>query len=152
MKAALVVHTVTTSREKNMATVLKMVEEAAEGGATVVLFAEAALTGLTNNDDPAHDLPLGEPIPGAATQCLCAVAAERRICVAIGLLEREGGKLYDAAILVDANGTIQLKYRRIQPQWHGHRADTNVYCHGSEVPKAETAFGSVSFLICGDLF
>lgn len=59
----------------------------------MVLFPEAALTGLINNDDPAHDLPLGEAIPGAATDALGAMARQRRIWLGIGVLEREGQRL-----------------------------------------------------------
>lgn len=45
-----------------------------------------------------------------------------------------------------------MKYRRNQPQWHGAHADPNIYCQGNQIGKADTPFGAVSFLICGDLF
>jgi predicted amidohydrolase len=64
MKAALVVNRVLPDVDANLANILKAAHAAADEGADLVVFPEAALTGLINNDDPAHDLPLGQPIPG----------------------------------------------------------------------------------------
>jgi len=152
MRAALVVHRVLPEIGANLVAILNMANEAADGGADLVVFAEAALTGLINNDDPSHDLPLGQVIPGPVTDALAGLARERCIWLAIGLLEREGGRLYDTAVLFTLDGGIGLKYRRIQPQWHGTDADPSVYCQGTELSKVETPGGDFAFLICGDLF
>ena len=45
-----------------------------------------------------------------------------------------------------------LKYRRINPQWHGRKADPAVYRQGSAVASAETPWGRAALAICGDLF
>ena len=152
MRAALVVHRIAADRRRNLATMLRLAEAAVAAGAELVLFPEAALTGLVNRDEPAYDLPLGETIPGPATAVLGAFAKEHRIWLAAGLLEREGDCLYDSAVLLGPDGAIRLSYRRIQPQWHGRNADPNVYRQGTGVVTAETPFGSVAFLVCGDLF
>jgi len=151
MKAALVVNRVLLDIDANLTTILKMAKEAADAGADLAVFPEAALTGLINNDEPSHDLPLGQAIPGPVTDVLARLARERRIWLAIGLLERECDRLYDSAVLLTPDGTIGLKYRRIHPKWHGP-ADPSVYCQGTELPKVETSFGAFAFLICGDLF
>ena len=152
MNAALVINRVLPDINANLATILNMANEAADAGANLVVFPEAALTGLINNDEPSHDLPLGQPIPGPVTDVLAELACERRIWLAIGLLECDGGRLYDSAVLLTPDGEIGLKYRRIHPKWHGPNADTFVYCQGTELPKVETPFGAFAFLICGDLF
>jgi len=152
MKAALVVNSVLPDREANLASILAMASEAADKGVDLVVFPEAALTGLINNEHPARDLPLGEPIPGPATEKLSAFTRARGVWLAIGMLERDGERLYDSAVLLSPDGAIALKYRRIQPQWHGRNADPFVYCQGTELPKADTPLGSFVFLICGDLF
>jgi N-carbamoylputrescine amidase len=128
------------------------VREAADAGADLVLFPEAAPTGLINNDVPAHDLPLGQPIPGPATERLAALARERALCLATGLLEREGQCLYDSAVLLGPDGAIHLHYRRIQPQWHGRDADPAVYRQGEAIAVAATPLGRLAVLLCGDLF
>ncbi|MFQ6042501.1 MAG: carbon-nitrogen hydrolase family protein, partial [Candidatus Poribacteria bacterium] len=138
--------------DANLTTISDMANEAADAAADLVVFPEAALTGLINNDEPTHDLPFGQPIPGPVTDVLAKLSRERRIWLAIGLLEREGDRLYDSAVLFTPDGEISLKHRRIQPQWHGRNADPSVYCQGAELPKTETPLGSFAFLICGELF
>ena len=152
MRAALVVHRVGPSIEASLLAMEERVCQAAGPGADLVLFPEAALTGLANNDEPAHDLPLGQPIPGPATERLAAVAARHSVYLATGLLEREGGCLYDSAVLFDPAGSMVFRYRRIQPQWHGRGADRRVYRQGDRIEVAETPWGRVSCLLCGDLF
>jgi N-carbamoylputrescine amidase len=138
MRAALVVHRPLPDPRVNLAAILSATHEAASAGAHLVLFPEAALTGLVNDDNPIHDLPLGETIPGMATDALAQAAEAGHIWLAIGLLEREGRKLYDSTVLIAPTGKMVLKYRRIQPQWHGRNADSTVYCQGTELTCAQT--------------
>jgi predicted amidohydrolase len=150
MRAALVIERVRATPAENTSLMVEACDHAR--GCDLVLFPEAALTGLVNNDDPAHDLPLGQTVPGPATDAIGHAARRNGQYVAFGLLEREGDGLYDAAVLLAPSGEIALHYRRIQPQWHGRGADPSVYCQGSAFPVAETALGRVAFVICGDLF
>jgi N-carbamoylputrescine amidase len=152
MKVALVVHRVLTDASATMAGMLRMASEAADAGAGLVVFGEAALTGLAKSDNPARDLALGQPIPGPVTGWLSALARERGVWLGAGLLEREGNRLYDSAVLLGPEGGIALKYRRIHPGWHGPEADPTVYNHGSQLNTVDTPLGRFAFLICGDLF
>jgi N-carbamoylputrescine amidase len=152
MKAALAVPMIGREVDANLALMERMVGEAGAARADLVLFGEAAPTGLINNDDPTHDLPLGDPIPGPVTKRLARCARRCGLYLATGLLERKGRSLYDSAVLLDPDGTLLLKYRRIQPQWHGRTATAAVYRQGVEVASARIAFGAVSVLLCGDLF
>ena len=70
----------------------------------------------------------------------------------IGLLEREVDRLFDSAVLFDPTGEIILKYRRIDPHWHGKNADPSVYLQGKTLSVVRTELGTFLFLICGDLF
>jgi len=152
MKVALAVHRVSPDPTSTMGTIISMITEAADAGADLIVFAEMALTGFILTGDPAHDLPLGQPIPGPATDTFALQARERHIWTALGLLEDEGGRLYDTAVLLTPEGIIGLKYQRISPSWHGRLADPSIYLQGSLIPLAQTPFGSCMFLICGDLF
>lgn len=125
---------------------------AASENAHVVLFPELAATPGDSTDDPEHDLPLGQPIPGEVTSQLACAAQAHNVRLGIGMLERDGDILYDSAILFGPGGEIELKYRRIQPQWHGRNADPQVYRQGDEMPTAATDLGTFCFAICGDLF
>jgi len=151
VKAALVVNEVTANLDANYEKVLSCIDECAQNGAQLVVFGEAAITGLINNDEPTHDFPLASPLPGPIT-ALCKKATELNVHIATGILEKDGSKLYDSAVLISPAKGIVLKYRRISPGWHGGRADPKVYCEGTEVGKCYTPLGSFAFLICGDLF
>ena len=152
MRIALLVNPVTADREANIAVALDMIQEAARRGSGLVLLGEMAVTGMVNNDDPAHDLPLAEAIPGALTGRLSETASSLGVWIGTGVLERDGKRLYDTALLFSPEGNIRLKYRRIQPQWHGRKADPAVYGQGTDLPVVETGIGSVAFMICGDLW
>jgi len=52
MKVALAVNHVTPNIDKNMSEILQMIDDAAEAKADLILFPEAAPTGLINNDTP----------------------------------------------------------------------------------------------------
>jgi N-carbamoylputrescine amidase len=86
------------------------------------------------------------------TQRLSDLAADRRVWLGLGLLERDRGRLYDSAVLFSPAGELVLKYQRVTPGWHGHHADPAIYGHGVSVPLVGTPMGTVAFLICGDLF
>lgn len=131
---------------------VRYVHAAADAGADLVLFPEAALTGLINDDVPEHDLPLGQPVPGPLTAELAGLAQERHLWIATGLLERAAGRLYDTAVLLAPNGELALQYRRIHPGWHGPAADPAVYGQGTDLSVAATPLGRFAFLLCGDLF
>lgn len=152
MKAALIVPKLLPDFQTNLETIQRMANNAVNSGAKLILFPEASITGLINNDDPVHDLPLGQEIPGPITNKLSSFCRQNNVCLGIGMIEREDKKLYDSAVLINPRGSICLKYRRNHPQWHGRKADPDVYCQGTTIPKTNTSFGTVSFLICGDLF
>jgi N-carbamoylputrescine amidase len=152
MRAALVVNPVTRNLKTNLTRVVQMIHEAAGNGSNLVLLGEMAITGMVNNDEPLHDLPLGETIPGSVTNQLSETASRLGIWLGFDLLERDGGSLYNTALLLSPSGDVLLKYHRVHPQWHGAHADPAIYRQGTELQKAETDLGSVVFLICGDLY
>lgn len=152
MRAALIVNRVTANREHNLQEVLTGVSKAAAMGAEFVMFPEAALTGLVNNDRPARDLGFGVDPRGPEVRALAAMARSSRVHLAIGLLERAGSRLYDTAVLFRPDDSAPHVYRRITPGWHGKRAAPQVYAAGLEVETVRTPLGTLGFLICGDLF
>jgi len=152
VRVALITDVVRPTIEENLAVIAEWAARAADAGAQFVLFPEAALTGFYTTDEPAHDFPLGCAIPGEETMLLAELAWEHGLYLGLGLIERHGDSLYDAAVLFDPSGEIVLRYRRIQPQWHGRRADPLIYREGDAMPVAVTPFGTMAFLLCGDLF
>lgn len=152
MNVSLVVHRVGADTAKNIERMDLAVTLSAKAGAHLVLFSEAATTGLILNNDPRHDLMLGEPVPGPAVTHFADLARSNRIHIAFGILERDGAALYDTAVLVGPSGDMLLKYRRIDSHWHDQAGDSKLYREGTECPAVDTPIGRFSFAICGDLF
>lgn len=152
MRAWLVVHSVDASVSATLDAMLGWIADAATAGAEMVMFSEAALTGLMATGDPTRDRDLAEVVPGTTTKMLSAAARRWRIHVGFGLYERAGTALFDSAILLGPDGNIALHYRRIDSRWHDRHVDGAVYREGTEVPVATTALGRVAVVICGDLF
>jgi len=152
MNVSLVVHRVGTDSAKNIERMDLAVTQSAKAGAHLVLFSEAATTGLILNHDPRHDLMLGEPVPGPAVAHFADLAKSSRIHIAFGILERDGAALYDTAVLVGPSGDLLLKYRRIDPQWHDQVNDSRLYREGTDCTAVDTPIGRFAFAICGDLF
>jgi N-carbamoylputrescine amidase len=116
-----------------------------------VLFPETALTGFIHRGDPTYDRELAIPIPGAETDRLGALARAHSLYVGIGILESAEETLFDTALLFNPAGQIVLQYRRISTGWHRRDVDLTVYCHGVDIPVADTPLGRFVFLICGDI-
>ncbi len=152
MNVALLVNQVGPDPTVNLARIVAMVYQACDQGARLIVLPEAAHTGLVNCDDPMYDLPQGQPVPGPLTKALGRLCLRCAVWLECGVLEREDDRLYDTALLIASDGQIHLKYRRIQPHWHGRTADPLVYGQGEQIPVTETPFGRIACLICGDLF
>lgn len=116
-------------------------------GAHIALFPEACLFGWVN--PAAHGL--ADPIPGATTERLGQLARKHDIMLALGLAERDGENLHNAAVLIDRDGALLLKHRKLnilselmQPSYvPGESARDSV---------VQTRYGRIGLLICADTF
>ena len=151
MRVALAVNEVVGNPAADLACIEALALQAGRAGAELVVFPETAATGLINNDDPEHDLPLGRSVPGPMTDAWAGLARRHALYFGIGLHEREGGRLYDSAVLLSP---WQPRAQAPPPSARLARggADPATYALGEGVLAATTEFGRVCFLICGDLF
>ncbi len=116
-------------------------------------FCPNALTGLINNDDPAHDLP-GQTVPGPATTIVSgALCPARRLGAGFGIWSGKSTSLYDSAVLLKPDRSIALVYRRNQPPMArpASRSRDLPPGHGTARRRQHTS-APVGFLLCGDLF
>ncbi len=89
-----------------------------------------------------------ETIPGPSTDLMAEIARSHQVNIVFGMLEREGALLYNAAVLLDRNGDVAGKFRKVQlplADAYGGIAP------GDSVPVFDTDFGRVALLICQDL-
>ena len=133
--------------EGNLRRVEYAVEAAARQGARLACFPETAVLGWINAK--AHEL--AEPIPGRLSDRIAALAREHHLMIAIGLSEKVGDRLYDAAILVGADGRILHKHRKINTL---RELLDPPYTRGTpeNVTVVDTPLGRIGMLVCADTF
>lgn len=95
----------------NLAVVRRRLADAAGQGAKLVVFPECALTGY-GLPDRAAALAVAEPIPGPATAALADDCDRLGVWAVVGLLERDGDRVFNAAALVGPGGRV-TGYRKV---------------------------------------
>lgn len=131
----------------NMSNAEKYIRTAALEKCDLVCLPEAAdLSWLDQNarSDAA-------PIPGIYTDHLSLLARELGIWICAGCLEKDGRETYNSAVLIDRNGDIILKHRKINTLPF---LTSSLYEAGSKenIRVVETEFGTVGLTICADNF
>jgi predicted amidohydrolase len=133
--------------EGNLGRIGEMAARADSAGAKMVFFPESADLGWVNPE--AHRL--ADPVPGPFSVKIAELAKKHGIWIGIGLSEKEGDKLYDSAVIINPEGKIVLKHRKLNllawlmdpPYSPG---DT------SAIKAVDTPLGRLGMLICADSF
>lgn len=154
--AAVQLSPVLGSREGTIAKVVDAITQAAERGATLIVFPETVVPYYPYFSfitpavqmGPAH-LKLYEEavtVPSAATDAVAAAARKHKAVVVLGVNERDHGTLYNTQLIFDADGTLVLKRRKITPTYH----ERMVWGmgDGSGLKVVDTAVGRVGALAC----
>jgi len=85
-------------------------------------------------------------VPGKLTNPLTQAAIDHNMVLCIGVNELDGGTLYNAQLIIDSDGAIKLKRRKITPSFHERmiwgRGD------GSGLKAVDTAVGRIGALAC----
>ena len=129
--------------KQNMARAKEDVERAATEGCDIIAFPELFLTGPVRGH-----LDLAQSIPGEFTETFSSLAKEHGMHIVMGTIaEREGEKVYNTSVLLDDEGRIVGKYRKIK-LWNGEKEHVTP---GGELPVFDTKLGKIGLLICWDL-
>ena len=92
-------------RPGNLARILAHLEAAARAGAHLAVFPECALSGYCFNSY-GEALPESETVPGPSIGQIAALARELDITAVVGLLERDGENIYNAAAIISPQGVL----------------------------------------------
>jgi carbon-nitrogen hydrolase len=131
--------------EANTSLMASVLDQAGREKPDVVLltefFTERGVKGTV------HDR--SEPIPGPLTDALGRKARQYHTYIIAGMLELDGGKTYDTAVLIDRRGQVAGKYRKTHlPLAEVEDGETP----GSEYPVFDTDFGRIGILVCWDYY
>ena len=148
-------------QEATLAKTRRLTQEAAAGGAQLVVFPEAfisayprgldfgALVGSRSHEGRELFRRYWESavaVPGPATEVLSGIARESGVHLVIGVVERQGGTLYCTVLFFAPDGRYLGKHRKLMPTalerliWG--------FGDGSTLPVFDTPLGKLGAVIC----
>jgi nitrilase len=154
--AAVQLSPVLFSREGTTQKVLDAIATAAAEGVEIIVFPETFIPYYPYFSFIQPPVVMGKEhmrlyeesvtVPSASTDAVAQAAKTYGIVVVLGINEREGGSLYNAQLIFDANGTLVLKRRKITPTYH----ERMVWGQGdgAGLTVVDTAVGKVGALAC----
>lgn len=132
-------------KEANLATIEEVVARASVRGASGIVFPEMQLTGYMVWDRLEE---LAEPLDGPSVTRLRSVARAEKVVLVCGLPERdEQGRLWNSAVVIDADGSLVGAHRKV----HLFADEGRFFEPGEEVRTFATAIGRLGVMICYDL-
>ena len=128
---------------RNLARAVDLIAQAAAQKCDLVLLPETLDFAWTHPSA----LYEAQPIPGPFSEQLCQAAAKHGIYVCAGLTERApDGRNYNAALLIDPQGNILLKYHKINLL----AVELPFYAVGQTLNVVDTPLGKIGVNICAD--
>ncbi len=148
-------------REKTLAKVRALSADAAKKGARLALFPEAFVSGYPRGMDFGARVGMRTPggredylrywesavdVPGPAVETLGEIAAENKLHLVIGVIERDLGTLYCTVLFFGPDGSYLGKHRKLMPT----ASERTIwgFGDGSTLPVFETDVGKVGAVIC----
>ncbi len=129
----------------NLAAISRAAAVAAQGGIELLVFPECFLTGYLNPDRAGEiALQAGKD----SIVCLQGIASKYSIALLVGLYEYRTGEIYNAAMLIGADGRILATYRKriLYGAW-----ERSVFTPGKDSVLIEYMGITIAILICFDL-
>jgi N-carbamoylputrescine amidase len=137
---------------ENLDKAVDRIRRAARDGADVVCLQELFRSRYFCQTEDVERFRLAEPIPGPTTKVLAKVARERKVVVVASLFEKRAHGLYhNTAVVLDADGRIAGKYRKM------HIPDDPLYYEKFYFTPGDLGFrsfatrhGKIGTLVCWD--
>jgi N-carbamoylputrescine amidase len=136
----------------NLKKAIARIAEAAKSGAQIVCLQELFRSQYFCQTEDIELFKLAETIPGASTESLSKVARQKKVVIIASLFEkRAAGVYHNTAVIIDANGKIAGKYRKM------HLPDDPLYYEKFYFTPGDlgfqthnTKYGKVGALVCWD--
>ena len=128
--------------ERNLTRALKSIKDSKLLNCDLVILPETLDLGWTHPSSQRE----AEIIPGPRSIMLCNAARNNNIWICAGLTEFENSRIYNTAILINREGDIVLKYRKINIL----EKALDFYEIGNSISTTHTEFGIIGVNICSD--
>jgi predicted amidohydrolase len=133
----------TGSSEKSVNEFIETAERVVPAKADLVVLPE----GITVVGTGKRYAEVAEPIPGPTTKRLGEFARKHKTYLVAGLYEREGQVVYNTAVLLDREGYVAGKYRKV----YLPREEMEELTPGNDYPVFQTDFGTLGIMTCYDV-
>src|SRR5499427_6621587 len=138
--------------EANLRKAIARIGEAAKRGAQIVCLQELFRSQYFCQSEDIQNFQLAETIPGPSTDQLRKVARQKKVVIVASLFEKRAAGLYhNTAVIIDADGNIAGKYRKM------HIPDDPLYYEKFYFTPGDlgfqthqTAYGKIGALVCWD--
>jgi len=137
---------------ENLAIAMARIEAAAKKGAKIVCLQELFRTRYFCQSEDQRNFKLAETIPGPSTDALCAVARQRKVVIVASLFEKRiAGIYHNTAVVIDADGSIAGKYRKMHIPDDPFYYEKFYFTPGDlGFPSFQTRYAKIAVLICWD--
>lgn len=138
--------------DANLENAVNHILAAAIKGAQIVCLQELFRSRYFCQNEDHQNFQLSETIPGPTTELLGTVARQKEIVIVASLFEKRSAGIYhNAAVVIDADGSIAGKYRKM------HIPDDPLYYEkfyftpgDLGFPSFETRYARIAVLVCWD--
>jgi N-carbamoylputrescine amidase len=152
LTAGLVQQSCTDNRTENIEKSIAGIRRCAKKGAQLVVLQELHTSlYFCDREDPDR-FDLAETIPGPSSQTFGALAKELKIVIVISLFEKRApGVYHNTAVVLDADGTIAGKYRKMHiPDDPGYYEKFYFTPGDLGFEPIQTSVGKLGVLVCWD--
>lgn len=138
--------------EANLARALAAISAAAKRGAEIVCLQELFRSRYFPQSEDTRKFGLAEPVPGPTTDTLSRLAREKAIVIVASIFEKRSAGLYhNTAVVIDADGSILGKYRKMHiPDDPGYYEKFYFTPGDLGFPSFQTAYAKIGVLVCWD--
>ena len=140
------------SPDENLTKALSRARTAAKRGAQIVCLQELFRSPYFCQSEDQRNFKLAETIPGPSTEALGELARDQKVVIVASLFEKRSAGIYhNTAVIIDADGSIAGKYRKM------HIPDDPLYYEkfyftpgDLGFPSFQTRYAKVGALVCWD--
>ncbi|MBN2290052.1 MAG: carbon-nitrogen hydrolase family protein [Candidatus Glassbacteria bacterium] len=123
----------------------RLVDKAGNQGCDIICLGEGLnLVGVSGSEYP----DIAEPVPGPTTAMLSELAKKHGMYIVASLGELDNQAIYNSAVLIDRQGRVAGKYRKVQLPREEVEAGVTP---GNSLPVFDTDFGRIGMMICWDV-
>jgi len=138
--------------KENLAKAVGKIRAAAQRGAQIVCLQELFRSRYFPQSEDAKKFGLAEPIPGPTTEALCRLAQAKEVVIIASIFERRSAGVYhNTALVIDADGSIAGKYRKMHIPDDPCYYEKFYFTPGDlGFPSFATRYARIGVLVCWD--